>query len=89
MIDLIAHKLGSGDMLVNLARRHLVNHEWGAARMALEQGLAKGQLSDNELAGELLLEISQRLGVRRALLTPEVTSSKKKRMNRVAGVCND
>jgi len=64
MLDLLCRKSSSGDLEVNLARRHLATHEWGRARMALERGLAKGRLSEPERARILLQEVCDRLGVR-------------------------
>jgi hypothetical protein len=66
MLDLLCRKSNCGDLEVNLAMRHLANHEWGRARMALERGLAKGLLSEPEQAHLLLQEVRARLGVRGA-----------------------
>ena len=62
MLDLLCRKSTCGDLEVNLARRHLACHEWGRARLALERGLAKGQLSEPEQAQMLLQEVRDRLG---------------------------
>lgn len=40
---------------------HLARHEWGLARMALEDGLSKGGLIDHFEAEELLQDICNRL----------------------------
>jgi len=40
---------------------HLARHEWGLARMALEDGLSKGGLNDLIEAEELLRDICRRL----------------------------
>ncbi len=66
MLDLLCRKSTCGDLEVNLARHHLACHEWGRARLALERGLAKGQLSEPEQAQMLLQEVWDRLGVRGA-----------------------
>ena len=66
MLDLLCRKSSSGDLDVNLARRHLASHEWGWARMTLERALAKGRLSEPEQARILLQEVRDRLGVRGA-----------------------
>lgn len=62
MLDLLCRKSSCGDLEVNLARHHLACHEWGRARLALERGLAKGQLSEPEQAQMLLQEVRDRLG---------------------------
>ena len=62
MMDLVAPRIESGEIFVNLARRHIANHEWGRARKAIEQGLAKGGLQNREHAIQLLSEIGKRLG---------------------------
>jgi hypothetical protein len=66
MLDLLCRKSSSGDLDVNLARRHLANHEWGRARMTLERALDKGRLSEPETVSTLLQEVCDRLGVRGA-----------------------
>jgi hypothetical protein len=63
MIDLLSRKTASGDLDVNLALHHLANHEWGLARTAIENGLAKGGLSEPNMAGILLQDIYARLGI--------------------------
>ena len=63
MLELLAKKSSRGDLCVNLARQHLLNHEWGLARMAVEDALARGQLSDFELVRSLQAEIYDRLGL--------------------------
>ncbi len=63
MLDILAKKSQRGDLCVNLARQHLLNHEWGLARMALEDALARGRLSEPELARTLQQEIYERLGL--------------------------
>ena len=40
---------------------HLARHEWGLARMALEDGLSKGGLNDHFEAEKLLQDICRRL----------------------------
>lgn len=63
MIELLSRKSTSGDLLISLARHHLENHEWGLARLAVEDGLARGHLSDPDLAHELLQDVARRMGV--------------------------
>ena len=63
MIDCLSRKVDAGDLYVNLARRHLANHEWGNARIAIEKGIAKGRLSNPRQASELLHDICFRLGI--------------------------
>ncbi len=63
MIDVLSRKVAAGDLYINLARRHLANHEWGEARIAVEKGIAKGRLSDPRQAGRLLRDICSRLGI--------------------------
>ena len=50
MIELLAEKSATGDLFINLAKLPLDDHEWGKARMAIQEGLAKGRLSDQEHA---------------------------------------
>ena len=64
MLDLLSKKTACGDIYINLAKRHLGNHEWGQARMAIEKGLAKGRLSGPDQACAVLQEICERLGIR-------------------------
>lgn len=61
MIDIVARKAASGEVCINKARIHLARHEWGLARMALEDGLSKGGLYDRFEAEELLRDICRRL----------------------------
>jgi hypothetical protein len=42
MIELVAGKLRSGDLYINIARRHLALQEWGMALRAVEKGFQKG-----------------------------------------------
>jgi len=42
MIDLLSKRAASEDLYLNVAMRYLRNHEWGLARMAVEDALAKG-----------------------------------------------
>ena len=57
MIDMLSKKVASGDLCISLALRHLRNHEWGLAKMAIEEGIAKGQLSEPNNARTLLKNI--------------------------------
>ncbi len=63
MLDILAKKSQRGDLCVNLARQHLLNHEWGLARMAVEDALTRGRLSEPEIARSLQAEIYDRLGL--------------------------
>ncbi len=67
MIELLSRRCHSGDLCINLARRHLGNNEWGLARMALEEGMARGRLSEPDTARELMKEICQRLNISSAI----------------------
>jgi uncharacterized protein HemY len=64
VIELLAKKAASGDLYIQLAMRYLERHEWGKARLALEEGLAKGSLSEHGEAIRLLQDIYLRLGIR-------------------------
>lgn len=59
MIDLIAKKSSCGEIFINKARQHLARHEWGLARISIEQGLSKGGLDDWGEGQRLLDEISR------------------------------
>jgi hypothetical protein len=63
VLELLAKKSSGGDLSVNLARQHLLNHEWGLARMAVEDALARGRLSEPNQARLLQAEIYYRLGL--------------------------
>lgn len=63
MIDLLSKKVRSGDIYINIALQHLLNQEWGRARMALENGISKGQLSEPDKAIALLQDTNRRLGI--------------------------
>ncbi|PLW69607.1 hypothetical protein [Pseudohalioglobus lutimaris] len=63
MIDLLCRKTSGGDLHISLAERYLANGEWGRARMAIEEGFAKGRLSEPERARRLFRDICARLGV--------------------------
>lgn len=63
MIDLLSKKVRGGDMYIFIARQHLDNQEWGRARMALENGIAKGRLSEPDKASALLQDTYTRLGI--------------------------
>ncbi len=60
---MLARKADSGDLSANLARQHLRNHEWGLAKIAVEDALARGRLSDPDKVHSLLAEIDDRLGL--------------------------
>jgi hypothetical protein len=61
MLDIVARKAATGEVCINKARIHLERHEWGLARMALEDGLSKGGLNDYCEAEQLLQDICRRL----------------------------
>ena len=61
MIDLLARKCRFGELSINKAKQHLARHEWGLARLALEEGINKGGLKDQQEVERLLDEIRQRL----------------------------
>ena len=61
VIDMLARKSQSGQLCINKARMHLARHEWGLARIALEDGLSKGGLHDHTEVEELLRDILGRL----------------------------
>lgn len=61
MIQLLASKAKSGELAINLARQHFENHEWGLARIAIDNAFSKGDLADGESARDLKMEILQRL----------------------------
>ena len=62
MIKLLAKKSDKGELSLNLARHHLSNHEWGLARIAIENAIAKGGLSEADYAFELLADIHHKMG---------------------------
>ena len=63
MIDLVARKSRGGEVCINKARMHLARHEWGLARMAVEDGIHKGGLCDPGEVEKLLQDILLRLGI--------------------------
>lgn len=63
MIDILSRKTTGGDLCINLARHHLKMHEWGLAKKAAEEGLARGQLSEPDKANALLRDICSRLSI--------------------------
>jgi len=63
MIDLVARKSMGGEVCINKAKMHLARHEWGLARMAVEDGIHKGGLDDHGEVERLLQDILLRLGV--------------------------
>ncbi|MCB1696090.1 MAG: hypothetical protein H6987_03515 [Pseudomonadales bacterium] len=63
MIDLLSRNARSGDIYINIALLHLENQEWGRARMALENGISKGRLSEPDKASALLQDTYRRLGI--------------------------
>jgi len=61
MIEMLSKKTSRGDLYLALARQYLAHQEWGLARKAAEDALAKGSLSEPQLAIELFAEISEKL----------------------------
>ena len=61
MMELVPRKATTGQVDINRARMYLKRHEWGLARMALEDGLSKGGLHDISEVEELLQDIYARL----------------------------
>ncbi len=61
MINLLAGKSVAGQISFNKAKMHLARHEWGLARMAIEEGINKGGLYDQGEAEQLLQEIRGKL----------------------------
>ena len=62
MIKLLAKKSDKGELSLNLARHHLSNHEWGLARIAIENAIATGRLSEPDQAFQLLADIHHKMG---------------------------
>jgi hypothetical protein len=73
MINLLAKKSDKGDLSINLARHHLAKHEWGLARIAIENGIAKGGLKEPDQAARLLVDIHHMMGTSPA--TPPLVPS--------------
>lgn len=63
MIDFLTKKSGSGDLCINLAAQYLGQNEWGLAKKAVEEGFARGCLSEPEQARALLEDICRRMGI--------------------------
>ena len=63
MIELLAKKARCGDVSINKAKQHLARHEWGLARMALEEGVNKGGHYNQREVDRLLEEIRRRLSM--------------------------
>jgi len=61
MLEVLAKKCRSGDLSIALAERHVSNHEWGLARIAVEQALTKGHLANPGHANQLLKDILRRI----------------------------
>lgn len=59
MIDLLAQKSVDGNIYINKAKLHLAKHEWGLARMAIEEAMAKGGLDEQHEAETLLQDVRQ------------------------------
>jgi hypothetical protein len=65
VLDLVAKKASSGDVGINLARQYLLRQEWGLAKMAVEDALTRGCLTEPDVAQLLLDEVHDRLGISR------------------------
>lgn len=61
MLELIARTSKNPEVLLNLAQRHLQRHEWGRARLVLEQLDASDSSAYRDQVNELLQDIIQRL----------------------------
>lgn len=64
MIDLLAEKSSNGDLYIVQATLYMANHEWGLARIAIEKGIAKGDLSNPERAYTLMQVVCSILDIR-------------------------
>ena len=64
MLEHLAARSHSGDLLISLAKSHLADNEWGMARISIERAISRGNLSDYPQALSLLEEVNQRLGIR-------------------------
>ena len=58
----LARRSSNGDLYLNLAQQLLDHQEWGLARKAVENALARETLSDRGGAEKLKVEIESRLG---------------------------
>jgi len=63
MIELLSKRTVSGDLFVNLAKHHLQLHEWGLARIAIENAIERGELSEPRRAHKLKRAIERSLGI--------------------------
>ena len=63
MLELLARKSQGGGVVVNLARQYLDNHEWGRARILLQNYADKCEGEELNQARHLLYEACQRLGM--------------------------
>ena len=48
----------------NLAEHYLENHEWGLAKLTIEEALEKGGILDQDRVLQLLREACHRMGVK-------------------------
>jgi len=62
MIEDLARRSRNGGLYLNLAKQLLDHQEWGLARTAVENALARETLSDRGGAEKLKVEIESRLG---------------------------
>ena len=72
MIDLLAQKSLGGDIYINKAKLHLAKHEWGLARFAIEEAMAKGGLEARHEAETLLQDVQQILWSRSDLAPADI-----------------
>ena len=63
MIDFLSRKSASGDLCIKRAMQYLDQNEWGMAKKAVEEGFAKGCLTEPERARALLDDICVRMGI--------------------------
>ena len=72
MIDLLAQKALGGAIYINKAKLHLAKHEWGLARLAIEEAMAKGGLDERHEAEALRKDVHHILWSRPDTASAEV-----------------
>jgi hypothetical protein len=72
VIDLLAQKSLGGNVYINKAKLHLAKHEWGLARLAIEEAMAKGGLDEQHEAETLRKDVDQILWSRPDTASAEV-----------------
>ena len=72
MIDLLAQKSLGGNIYINKAKLHLAKHEWGLARLAIEEAMAKGGLDERHEAEALLQDVHQILWSRSDIASADI-----------------